>query len=184
MMVRRQIVRVDTFAARMVQAQRQTSGGAPSSLSRATTTSSTASARTPPSSTFKKAPPPPPSASYAQAPPPYSPPQSEVAATKRAPPPIPRKPMAEPQKTYVIALYDFEAQADGDLSFRAGEKIEIVERTQNTEDWWTGKLNGQQGVFPGMFTCLQYCCKVADVSKATMSKMPDPLGRMVYDHGT
>jgi amphiphysin len=26
---------------------------------------------------------------------------------------------------------------------------EVVERTASTEDWWTGKLNGVQGVFPG-----------------------------------
>lgn len=51
---------------------------------------------------------------------------------------------------YVVALYDFEAQADGDLSFKSGDRIEIVERTESAEDWWTGRLNGQQGVFPGM----------------------------------
>ena len=51
---------------------------------------------------------------------------------------------------YVVALYDFEAQADGDLSFKTGDRIEIVEKTGSVEDWWTGKLNGQQGVFPGM----------------------------------
>jgi SH3 domain len=51
---------------------------------------------------------------------------------------------------YVVALYDFEAQADGDLSFKTGDRIEIVEKTESAEDWWTGKLNGQQGVFPGM----------------------------------
>jgi amphiphysin len=49
----------------------------------------------------------------------------------------------------VVALYDFAAQADGDLSFSAGDRIEIVEKTASAEDWWTGKLNGVQGVFPG-----------------------------------
>jgi amphiphysin len=53
-----------------------------------------------------------------------------------------------------VALYDFEAQADGDLDFKAGDHIEIVERTPSTEDWWTGRLNGRQGVFPGGFSCL------------------------------
>ena len=52
---------------------------------------------------------------------------------------------------YVVALYDFAAQADGDLDFRAGDRIEVVERTESTEDWWTGRLNGVQGVFPGMY---------------------------------
>ena len=49
----------------------------------------------------------------------------------------------------MTALYDFDAQAEGDLSFKAGDRIEVVERTENAEDWWTGRLNGQQGVFPG-----------------------------------
>ena len=53
---------------------------------------------------------------------------------------------------YVVALYDFAAQAEGDLDFKAGDRIEVVERTDSAEDWWTGRLNGQQGVFPG--TCL------------------------------
>ena len=51
----------------------------------------------------------------------------------------------------MVALYDFEAQADGDLAFRTGDRIEVVERTGSTEDWWTGRLNGVQGVFPGMY---------------------------------
>lgn len=42
-------------------------------------------------------------------------------------------------------------QADGDLSFNAGDRIELVEKTDSAEDWWTGKLNGVQGVFPGKF---------------------------------
>ncbi|WFD07019.1 BAR adaptor protein Hob1 [Malassezia vespertilionis] len=58
---------------------------------------------------------------------------------------------AVPEKasSYVIALYDYAAQAAGDLSFSAGDRIEVVERTPSTEDWWTGTLNGMQGVFPG-----------------------------------
>jgi len=41
-------------------------------------------------------------------------------------------------------------QADGDLSFNAGDKIELVRRSDSAEDWWTGKLNGVEGVFPGV----------------------------------
>ncbi|KAK0207971.1 hypothetical protein DFS33DRAFT_1379521 [Desarmillaria ectypa] len=106
-----------------------------------------------PASSFKKSPPPPPSAVAITAPPPpYS--TSIVAATKRAPPPPPPlkpKPAAKPAVQYVVALYDFAAQAEGDLSFNVGDRIEIVERTGSAEDWWTGRLNGQQGVFPGNY---------------------------------
>lgn len=49
----------------------------------------------------------------------------------------------------VTALYDYEAQAEGDLSFAAGDVIEIITRTSNENEWWTGKLAGKEGQFPG-----------------------------------
>lgn len=52
---------------------------------------------------------------------------------------------------YVLALYDYDAQAEGDLSFKKDEKIELVNRTEDANDWWTGKLRGVVGVFPGNY---------------------------------
>lgn len=73
-----------------------------------------------------------------------------AASGKRPPPPPPTKPKpGAVAKDYVVALYDYAATADGDLSFKAGDRIEVTERTASTEDWWTGVLNGQKGVFPG-----------------------------------
>lgn len=98
----------------------------------------------------------------AAAPPPYTPSPSApaafgaaaaaaAAATKRAPPPPPPlKPKPAPVN-YVVALYDFTAQADGDLDFKVGDRIEVIERTESTEDWWTGRVDGRTGVFPGMW---------------------------------
>lgn len=91
------------------------------------------------------------------APPPYTPSSKPglalVAAGKGKPPPPPKpKPSrlsAAPAAEMVTALYDYAAQADGDLSFRAGDLIEILQRTPNENEWWTGKLNGKQGQFPG-----------------------------------
>ena len=40
-------------------------------------------------------------------------------------------------------------QAAGDLSFKVGDRIELLQRTESAEDWWTGKINGAKGVFPG-----------------------------------
>jgi amphiphysin len=51
---------------------------------------------------------------------------------------------------YVLALYDYDAQAEGDLSFKKDDKIELVNRTEDANDWWTGKLRGVVGVFPGI----------------------------------
>jgi amphiphysin len=78
-----------------------------------------------------------------------------IVASKAKPPPPPKpKPTrlsgAPPPET-VTALYDYAAQADGDLSFQTGDLIEIIQRTQNENEWWTGKVNGKQGQFPGMF---------------------------------
>ena len=72
------------------------------------------------------------------------------SGSKSAVPVLP-KPAAGPAKKYVIALYDFEAQADGDLSFKRDDKIEVIEKTNNQNDWWTGKVNGQTGQFPGNY---------------------------------
>lgn len=47
------------------------------------------------------------------------------------------------------ALYDYEAQAAGDLSFTTGDVIEIVEKGATENEWWTGRVNGRQGQFPG-----------------------------------
>ena len=71
-----------------------------------------------------------------------------TAAKRAPPPPPPLKPKPAPVN-YVVALYDFAAQADGDLDFKVGDRIEVVERTDSAEDWWTGRLDGRTGVFPG-----------------------------------
>lgn len=95
-------------------------------------------------------------------PPPYSPPAggkasfaAAIAAKKSKPPPPKPKPkptrlIAASATETVTALYDYAAQAEGDLSFRAGDVIEIIQRTQNDNEWWTGKLQGREGQFPGM----------------------------------
>ena len=64
----------------------------------------------------------------------------------RAPVPIPVS-----QSKYVVALYDYDAQAAGDLSFKRNDKIELVERKSDANDWWTGRFNGKVGQFPGQF---------------------------------
>lgn len=76
-----------------------------------------------------------------------------VAKAKGAAPPPPKP---KPSRLSVVpgaetatALYDFEAQAADDLSFSKDDVIEIVSRTQNENEWWTGKLRGKTGQFPG-----------------------------------
>jgi len=46
------------------------------------------------------------------------------------------------------ALYDFDAEDATELSFRAGDVITIIKKSQ---DWWEGELNGRRGLFPGNY---------------------------------
>lgn len=75
-----------------------------------------------------------------------------AASGKAKPPPPKPKPgrlSGAPAVETCTALYDYEAQAEGDLSFSAGDIIEIVQRTSSENEWWTGKTGGRQGQFPG-----------------------------------
>ena len=77
---------------------------------------------------------------------------ASAAKSKAAPPPPKPKPgrlSGVPTVEHVTALYDYEAQAEGDLSFSAGEVIDIVQRTDNENEWWVGKIGMRQGQFPG-----------------------------------
>jgi len=41
----------------------------------------------------------------------------------------------------------------GDLSFSKGDVIIITQKSESTDDWWTGKAGGrpQEGIFPANF---------------------------------
>jgi len=47
------------------------------------------------------------------------------------------------------ALYDFQAENPDELSFSTGQVIDIV--SQENSDWWTGILNGREGIFPANY---------------------------------
>ncbi|KAM4695346.1 SH3 domain-containing YSC84-like protein 1 isoform 2-T3 [Discoglossus pictus] len=49
------------------------------------------------------------------------------------------------------ALYSFEGQLPGDLTFQAGEKIRVTTKTDLQFDWWEGKLRGNTGIFPANY---------------------------------
>ena len=96
--------------------------------------------------------PPPPYSATTSVSAPSSPALGAAAAGKVKPPPPKPKPSrfsGVPAVETVTALYDYEAQAEGDLSFNTGDVIEIVSRTQNENEWWVGKVNGMEGQFPG-----------------------------------
>ncbi|PGH11074.1 hypothetical protein AJ79_05116 [Helicocarpus griseus UAMH5409] len=55
----------------------------------------------------------------------------------------------------VRALYDFQPSEPGELQFRKGDVIAVLESVY--KDWWKGSLRGQTGIFP-----LNYVEKLAD----------------------
>lgn len=78
------------------------------------------------------------------------PPPSYETKEKKKPPPPPPKRMVS-QFLYAEALYDFHGENQGDLSFREGDQIQVVKKTDSTDDWWEGKLNGVKGSFPANY---------------------------------
>ncbi|WVW84026.1 hypothetical protein I302_106054 [Kwoniella bestiolae CBS 10118] len=154
------IVKRITSTAKMLQAHRSVSGSATptragSIASRTTSNSYLDRKNSYTSSAAEKTAFSPPSRTVA-APPPYTTSTSSnaVPGVKKAPPPPPPlKPKPSFNRAvYATAIFDFEAQAEGDLSFHAGDRIEIIEKTENPDEWWTGRLNGATGVFPGTYT--------------------------------
>jgi len=67
------------------------------------------------------------------------------ARSGRACPPPPQR---GPAQQRCRALYDFDAEDATELSFRAGDVINIIKKSQ---DWWEGELNGRRGLFPGNY---------------------------------
>ncbi|XP_041125892.1 SH3 domain-containing protein 19 [Polyodon spathula] len=47
------------------------------------------------------------------------------------------------------ALYDFAGQTNEDLSFLKGDRILITEKVDS--EWYRGRLNGKEGIFPAVF---------------------------------
>jgi amphiphysin len=122
--------------------------------------------------------PPPPYSAATSVSAPSSPALGATATGKAKPPPPKPKPSrfsGVPAAETVTALYDYEAQAEGDLSFSTGDVIEIVTRTQNENEWWVGKVNGKQGQFPGNHSskAIQFCItgQVQSLTRSTCREL-------------
>ena len=77
---------------------------------------------------------------------------ASIAASKKKPPPPPPKRLPSAQREpWVVALYDFAGQGQGDLVFGEGDRIRVVKKTDSTDDWWEGELKGVQGSFPANY---------------------------------
>jgi hypothetical protein len=74
-----------------------------------------------------------------------------AAAKKKPPPPPPPRAGSSNGALYVTALYDFGGQSAGDLAFREGDRIRVLQKTDSTDDWWEGELRGVKGSFPANY---------------------------------
>ncbi|XP_026059557.1 SH3 domain-containing protein 19 isoform X2 [Carassius auratus] len=50
---------------------------------------------------------------------------------------------------WVVALYDFTAETEDDLSFQEGDRILVTAHID--DEWWSGRINGIEGFFPKVF---------------------------------
>ena len=76
--------------------------------------------------------------------------QSDGKPTRpTAPKPVFKQKTGSLGKDQAVALYTFDPDQDGDLGFKKGDTIQILKRTENKTDWWTGKTeDGRTGIFP------------------------------------
>jgi signal transducing adaptor molecule len=63
----------------------------------------------------------------------------------------------------VRALYDFQPSEPGELQFRKGDIIAVLESVY--KDWWKGSLRGQTGIFP-----LNYVEKLQDPTREELER--------------
>ncbi|CAE6507099.1 unnamed protein product [Rhizoctonia solani] len=106
----------------------------------------------PPAEAAEPAPPPPP--------PPPPPPAAPAAPAAPPPPPAPPRPATpepEPEDNGVIAvaLYDYDAGEENEISFKEGDRILQVD-TSISDDWWNGTTaSGATGLFPAAYVQVQ-----------------------------
>jgi len=63
----------------------------------------------------------------------------------------------------VRALYDFKPSEPGELEFRVGDVIAVLESVY--KDWWKGSLRGNTGIFP-----LNYVEKLQDPTQEELQR--------------
>ncbi|XP_061108275.1 SH3 domain-containing protein 19-like isoform X1 [Conger conger] len=75
------------------------------------------------------------------------------------------------EEEWALALFDFTAQTDEDLSFKQGARILITEHVDS--DWCNGRLEGKEGLFPKAFVEINPTAQAAD----TPHREPEGGGR-------
>ena len=63
----------------------------------------------------------------------------------------PRFSLCSPPHSSPVPRYAYTAQSKDELSFQAGDRIDVVDFEDNGTGWGQGRLNGMLGHFPGNY---------------------------------
>jgi signal transducing adaptor molecule len=80
-----------------------------------------------------------------------------------APQPVVQQGTTAATVSRVRALFDFTPSEPGELAFRKGDIIAVLESVY--KDWWKGSLRGQTGIFP-----LNYVEKLQDPTREELER--------------
>ena len=87
---------------------------------------------------------------------------SSASQTAPVPQPVPSGTTAA-TVSRVRALFDFQPSEPGELQFKKGDIIAVLESVY--KDWWKGSLKGQTGIFP-----LNYVEKLSDPTQEDLQR--------------
>ncbi|KAH8288067.1 hypothetical protein KR018_011510, partial [Drosophila ironensis] len=76
---------------------------------------------------------------------------------------------------WCIALYDYDATAEDELTFEEGDKIKIITKTAHGVDdgWWEGELDGRFGNFPSLV--VEECDELGEPLSEGGDESPPPM---------
>lgn len=94
-----------------------------------------------------------------------APPPAPPAAVAHAPPPPPSKPMFK-------AIYNFESEDNGEVSFVKDDLMEILEKDEN--GWWLAKKDGKEGWVPSNYLVEVPVPRPAPVAPSLPAKRQPP----------
>ncbi|KAI9486486.1 MAG: hypothetical protein EXX96DRAFT_44094 [Benjaminiella poitrasii] len=80
---------------------------------------------------------------------------------------------------YLIAVWDYEAEGEFELSFKQGDRIKLLEK--HNDDWWEGELNDEIGFFPANRVCLETSEDLTHETESTAIKSSTSLKQLNED---
>lgn len=88
---------------------------------------------------------------------------SSQSVPAQAQPALPQQGTTAATVSRVRALFDFQPSEPGELQFKKGDIIAVLESVY--KDWWKGSLRGQTGIFP-----LNYVEKLQDPTREELER--------------